>query len=64
MRELLLRGRERGELGPDAPDPEMVMYMMLGPLIGRPLLEEVEVDAEFFVRYVDTAILPALGLKP
>jgi AcrR family transcriptional regulator len=60
---LLRRGVDRGELPPDAPGPEALTYMMLGALIGRPLLEEKEADADFLARYVDAVVLPALGLR-
>jgi AcrR family transcriptional regulator len=61
---LMRRAADRGELPPDAPGPDMVAYMLLGAILGRPLLQEKECDADFFVAYADAAILPALGLKP
>jgi hypothetical protein len=38
--------------------------MLLGTIVGRPLLEEREPDPDFLQRYADAVLLPALGLTP
>lgn len=62
-RKLLDEARERGELPPNGPDAEHLLYMVLGALLGRPLYEDKQPDTDFLVEYARTVILPALGLR-
>ncbi|MFF9349226.1 TetR/AcrR family transcriptional regulator [Streptomyces sp. NPDC014734] len=59
---MVRRGAARGEIPADAPAAEFVAVQLLGVLRARPLLEGEFVDEAYLVRFVDHAILPALGL--
>ncbi|MGP4091364.1 TetR/AcrR family transcriptional regulator [Streptomyces sp. KR55] len=59
---LLRRAVQRGEIAPDCPALAFVPHMVTGALITRPLIEERAVDQAFLERYIDAAILPALGV--
>ncbi|MET8978081.1 TetR/AcrR family transcriptional regulator [Streptomyces sp. NPDC004539] len=59
---LLARAVERGEVHPDTPALAFVSHLMLGALITHPLIEGTPADAAFLRRYIDSALLPALGV--
>ncbi|MFF9407632.1 TetR/AcrR family transcriptional regulator [Streptomyces anandii] len=63
LREILRRGVERGEVPPDTPALKYVPAQMFGVLRIRPVLEGAYADPEYMVRFVEAAVLPALGLE-
>ncbi|MEG3630289.1 TetR-like C-terminal domain-containing protein [Streptomyces poriticola] len=62
LREMLRRGVARGEVAAGHPALEYVPAQMFGVLRIRPVLEGEYADAEYLVRFVRAAVLPALGL--
>ncbi|MFD7425832.1 TetR/AcrR family transcriptional regulator [Streptomyces sp. NPDC059818] len=56
------RGVERGEVAADNPAVEFVSAQLLGVMRARPLLEGAYADETFLIRFVEGAVLPALGL--
>ncbi|MEU6086644.1 TetR/AcrR family transcriptional regulator C-terminal ligand-binding domain-containing protein [Streptomyces sp. NPDC047085] len=62
LREMLDRGVARGEVPADHPALEFVPAMMFGVLRVRPVLSGQYADAGYLVRFVEAAVLPALGL--
>ncbi|WP_037863199.1 TetR/AcrR family transcriptional regulator [Streptomyces sp. NRRL S-340] len=62
LREILRRGVERGEVDADNPALAYVPAQMFGVLRIRPVLEGTYADADYMVRFVEAAVLPALGL--
>lgn len=64
LEEMLRRAVERGEVPTDHPALEFVPAQMLGILRVRPVLSGEYAGAEYLVRFVDAAVLPALGLGP
>ncbi|GGV52679.1 TetR/AcrR family transcriptional regulator [Streptomyces griseoflavus] len=60
---ILRRGAERGEVDPGDPALEYVPAQIFGVLRGRPLLEGRNADADYLTRFVEAAVLPALGLR-
>jgi len=62
FREMIRRAVERGEIAADHPALEYVPAQMLGVLRVRPVLEGQYADPEYLVRFVDAAVLPALGV--
>ncbi|MCF2127355.1 TetR/AcrR family transcriptional regulator [Strepomyces sp. STD 3.1] len=62
LREILRRGVERGEVDADHPALEYVPAQMFGVLRMRPVVEGEYADAEYLVRFVESVVLPALGL--
>ncbi|MDQ0994095.1 TetR/AcrR family transcriptional regulator [Streptomyces sp. V3I7] len=62
LQEMIRRGVERGELPADHPALEYVPAMMFGVLRVRPVLSGQYADSEYLVRFVEAAVLPALGL--
>ncbi|MBH1935371.1 TetR/AcrR family transcriptional regulator [Streptomyces sp. AV19] len=62
MRRLLQRAVDRGEIASDTPALEFVSHMMLGAFVVRPLIEDRPADPEYLTRFVEAALLPALGL--
>ncbi|MEU6346427.1 TetR/AcrR family transcriptional regulator [Streptomyces sp. NPDC046977] len=63
MRQLLTRAADRGEIPGDSPAAAFMPHMILGAVITRRMLEDVEVDAGFMHRYIDAVVLPALGFR-
>ncbi|MCX4903706.1 TetR/AcrR family transcriptional regulator [Streptomyces sp. NBC_00878] len=63
LRQMVRRAVERGEIAADHPALEFVPAQLLGMLRVRPLLEGQPADAEYLLRYVEVALLPALGLS-
>ncbi|MER6981464.1 TetR/AcrR family transcriptional regulator [Streptomyces carpinensis] len=64
LRAMLRRGVERGEVRADNPALEYVPAQMFGVLRIRPVLEGEYADPDYMVRFVEAAVLPALGLAP
>ncbi|MFI1564904.1 TetR/AcrR family transcriptional regulator [Streptomyces sp. NPDC020490] len=62
LREILRRGVERGEIAADHPALEFVPTQIFGVLRVRPVLEGKYADPDYLVRFVEAAVLPALGL--
>ncbi|WP_335932768.1 TetR/AcrR family transcriptional regulator [Streptomyces sp. PTD5-9] len=59
---MVRRGAERGEIPADSPAAEFVPAQLLGVLRARPLMEGRYADEAFLVRFVESSVLPALGL--
>ncbi|BCL26352.1 TetR/AcrR family transcriptional regulator C-terminal ligand-binding domain-containing protein [Streptomyces aurantiacus] len=57
------RAVERGEIAADLPVLEFLPAQLLGVLRVRPLLEGRPADADYLLRFVEVALLPALGLS-
>ncbi|MEY9995983.1 AcrR family transcriptional regulator [Streptomyces sp. V4I8] len=62
LRQILRRGVERGEVAADHPALEYVPAQIFGVLRARPVLEGEDADPDYLVRFVEAAVLPALGL--
>ncbi|MEU0201028.1 MULTISPECIES: TetR/AcrR family transcriptional regulator [unclassified Streptomyces] len=62
LREIIRRGVERGEVPADHPALEYIPAQLLGVLRLRPLLDGESADPDYLVRFVEAAVLPALGL--
>ncbi|MFD3615560.1 TetR/AcrR family transcriptional regulator C-terminal ligand-binding domain-containing protein [Streptomyces sp. NPDC058676] len=62
LQEILRRGIERGEIAADHPAVEYIPAQMFGVLRARPVLEGKYADPDYLVRFVEAAVLPALGL--
>ncbi|MFJ3230596.1 TetR/AcrR family transcriptional regulator C-terminal ligand-binding domain-containing protein [Streptomyces sp. NPDC086787] len=62
LREILRRGAERGEVRPDNPALEYVPAMIFGVVRARPVLTGQYADSDYLLRFVEAAVLPALGL--
>ncbi|MFF7339516.1 TetR/AcrR family transcriptional regulator [Streptomyces sp. NPDC008163] len=59
---LLRRAVDRGEVSPDNPALRYVPHMLIGAFATRQLVEDRPVDQAFLLDYVDSVILPALGV--
>ncbi|MFD9002659.1 TetR/AcrR family transcriptional regulator C-terminal ligand-binding domain-containing protein [Streptomyces sp. NPDC059582] len=62
LEKILRRGVERGEIAADLPALEYVPAMMFGVLRVRPVLVGEYACGEYLLRFVEAAVLPALGL--
>ncbi|MFD8154833.1 TetR/AcrR family transcriptional regulator [Streptomyces sp. NPDC059720] len=62
LKEIVRRGVERGEVPADHPALEYIPAQILGVLRLRPVLEGRPADPDYLVRFVEAAVLPALGL--
>ncbi|MBQ0852156.1 TetR/AcrR family transcriptional regulator C-terminal ligand-binding domain-containing protein [Streptomyces sp. NPDC057621] len=62
LRAMIRRAVERGEVTADHPVLEFVPAQLLGVLRVRLILEGRPADAEYLLRFVEVALLPALGL--
>ncbi|MET8946419.1 TetR/AcrR family transcriptional regulator C-terminal ligand-binding domain-containing protein [Streptomyces sp. NPDC004542] len=62
LQEMIRRGVERGEVRADHPALEYVPAMMFGVLRVRPVLCGRYADSDYLLRFVEAAVLPALGL--
>lgn len=60
--QMLQRAMDRGELRPDNPALKYIPHMLVGALAARQLIEDRPVDQEFLIDYVDSVVLPALGV--
>jgi AcrR family transcriptional regulator len=63
LEDILRRGVERGEIRPDHPALPYVPAQIFGVLRARPVLEGCYADPDYLVRFVEAAVLPALGLS-
>ncbi len=63
LEEILRRGVERGEVDADNPALEYVPAQIFGVLRARPVLEGRNADPDYVLRFVEAAVLPALGLR-
>ncbi|MER5276206.1 TetR/AcrR family transcriptional regulator [Streptomyces sp. NPDC002809] len=59
---LLRRAVDRGEVRPDNPALKYLPHMLIGAFAARQLVEDRPVDQAFLSDYVDSVILPALGV--
>ncbi|MFE7356550.1 TetR/AcrR family transcriptional regulator [Streptomyces sp. NPDC057543] len=59
---MVRRGAERGEIPAGTPAAEFVSAQLLGVMRARPLLEGTYADEAYLTRFVESAVLPALGL--
>jgi len=62
LREILRRGVARGEVAAGDPALEYVPAQVFGVLRIRPILDGRNADPDYLVRFVEAAVLPALGL--
>ncbi|MFH8799075.1 TetR/AcrR family transcriptional regulator C-terminal ligand-binding domain-containing protein [Streptomyces sp. NPDC017936] len=62
LREILHRGVERGEIRADHPALEYIPAQMFGVVRARPVVDGRYADEEYLLRFVEAAVLPALGL--
>ncbi|AYL39839.1 MULTISPECIES: TetR/AcrR family transcriptional regulator [Streptomyces] len=62
LREILRRGVARGEVAAGDPALEYVPAQIFGVLRIRPILDGRNADPDYLVRFVEAAVLPALGL--
>ncbi|HZF88601.1 TetR/AcrR family transcriptional regulator [Streptomyces sp.] len=62
LEEILRRGVERGEVAADNPALPFVPAQLFGVLRVRPVLEGRYADPDYLVRFMEAAVLPALGL--
>ncbi|MCW7943420.1 TetR family transcriptional regulator [Streptomyces hygroscopicus] len=63
LQEIIRRGVERGEVPAGHPALEFVPAQLLGVLRVRPILEGRYADEEYLTRFVESVVLPALGLR-
>ncbi|GGX95914.1 TetR/AcrR family transcriptional regulator [Streptomyces minutiscleroticus] len=63
LQEIVRRGVERGEIAADHPALEFLPAQLFGVMRGRPVLTGRYADPEYMVRFVEAAVLPALGLR-
>ncbi|MEV7725269.1 TetR/AcrR family transcriptional regulator [Streptomyces sp. NPDC087917] len=61
---IVARAVERGEIAANHPAVEFLPAQLMGVLRIRPVLEGRYADADYLVRFVDAALLPALGITP
>ncbi|MFD8981433.1 TetR/AcrR family transcriptional regulator [Streptomyces sp. NPDC059564] len=61
---IVARAVARGEIAADHPAVEFLPAQLMGVLRIRPVLEGRYADADYLVRFVDTSLLPALGITP
>jgi AcrR family transcriptional regulator len=64
LREILRRGVERGEVEAGHPALEYVPAQMFGVVRARPVVDGEYADEAYLLRFVEAAVLPALGLGP
>ncbi|WUD70541.1 TetR/AcrR family transcriptional regulator [Streptomyces sp. NBC_00510] len=60
IRQMLRRAANREEIDAGVPAANFMPHMMLGAVVTRRLLQDVEVDAAFMHRYIDAVVLAAL----
>ncbi|MFF2555413.1 TetR/AcrR family transcriptional regulator [Nocardia sp. NPDC058058] len=56
------RAIDRGELAPDNPAIDFTTHMVVGAVIAYATIENHQPDRAFIERYIDGAVLPALGV--
>ncbi|KIF71252.1 TetR family transcriptional regulator [Streptomyces sp. AcH 505] len=57
------RAVERGEVAADNPALEFVAAQLIGVVRARPVLEGQHADEAYLVRFLESAVFPALGLR-
>ncbi|MET7736121.1 TetR/AcrR family transcriptional regulator C-terminal ligand-binding domain-containing protein [Streptomyces sp. NPDC005402] len=62
LRHILQRGVDRGEIATGHPALEYVPAQMFGVIRARPVIDGEYADPDYLVRFVEAAVLPALGL--
>ncbi|MBD0841309.1 MULTISPECIES: TetR/AcrR family transcriptional regulator [unclassified Streptomyces] len=62
LQRILQRGVERGEIAADHPALAFVPAQLFGVMRVRPIMEGGCPDADYLLRFVEAAVLPALGL--
>ncbi|MFD5710731.1 TetR-like C-terminal domain-containing protein [Streptomyces pharetrae] len=62
LEEILRRGVERGEVAAGNPALPFIPAQLFGVLRVRPVLEGRYADPDYLVRFMEAAVLPALGL--
>jgi AcrR family transcriptional regulator len=62
IRAVVRRAVDRGEVAADCPALAFVDYVFVAPIVLHHLLEGDEPSPDFLHRYVDGALLPALGI--
>lgn len=62
IRSVVRRAIDRGEVAADCPGLEFVDYVFIAPVVLHRLLEGDEPSADFLHRYVEGALMPALGI--
>lgn len=62
IRGVVARAVDRGEIAKDCPGLEFVDYVFIAPIILHHLFEGQEPSPDFLRRYLDGALLPALGI--
>ncbi|MFC4507275.1 MULTISPECIES: TetR/AcrR family transcriptional regulator [Streptomyces] len=62
LRTIVKRGVERGEIAAGHPALEYIPAQMFGVIRARPVVDGEYADPEYLVRFVEAAVLPALGL--
>ncbi|MDK0520009.1 TetR/AcrR family transcriptional regulator [Streptomyces sp. ML-6] len=60
--QLLRRAVDRGEVRPDSPALKYLPHMLIGAFAARQLVDDRSVDQAFLLDYVDSVVLPALGV--
>lgn len=62
IEDIVRRGIERGEIEADNPAAQYVAAQLLGIMRARPLLEGRYADEDYLTRFIECAVLPALGI--
>lgn len=62
IRAVIQRAVVRGEVAADCPGLDFVDYVFIAPIVLHHLLEGEEPSADFLRRYVESVLLPALGI--
>jgi AcrR family transcriptional regulator len=62
IRSVVRRAVERGEVAADCPGLDFVDYVFIAPVVLHHLLEGDEPSTDFLRRYIEGALLPALGI--
>lgn len=57
---MVTRAVERGEMAADNPAREFVAAQLMGAMRARPMLDGQYADAEYLLRFLECAVLPAL----
>ncbi|MFI5755100.1 TetR/AcrR family transcriptional regulator [Streptomyces sp. NPDC051569] len=60
---MIRRSVERGEVAADNPATEFVAAQLIGVMRARPIMEGRYADEAYLARFLEAAVLPALGLR-
>ncbi|MFG2510659.1 TetR/AcrR family transcriptional regulator C-terminal ligand-binding domain-containing protein [Streptomyces sp. NPDC048584] len=63
LEEILRRGVDRGEVAAENAALEYIPAQLFGVLRVRPILDGRNADPDYLIRFVEAAVLPALGLE-